>query len=162
MKRPEGRMDFTRFPSHAFLHTPPPSRSQGRIDELRRAVEEEKHLVMSAEFTADAPGEEEGEGGDNKQDASRASTLAAQKQLNRARERWRKVLKTTFAALPSRPSPHALPFTFTGARHGAAGRRLACQLLVWAAAAASFALRRPADGERGGGGHRPEDAELWR
>ena len=62
--------------------------SQARIDELRRAVEEEKHLVMAAEYSRESKG---ASGGD--EDQGRSSTLAAQKQLNRARERGRKTLK---------------------------------------------------------------------
>ncbi|KOO27627.1 neurofilament triplet l [Chrysochromulina tobinii] len=62
--------------------------SQARIDELRRAVEEEKHLVMAAEYSRESKG---ASGSD--EDQGRSSTLAAQKQLNRARERGRKTLK---------------------------------------------------------------------
>uniref|UniRef100_A0A7S2N7U8 ODAD1 central coiled coil region domain-containing protein n=1 Tax=Haptolina brevifila TaxID=156173 RepID=A0A7S2N7U8_9EUKA len=67
--------------------------SQSRIDELRRAVEEEKTLVMSAEYSAAGGEAEPGETGET-HDAGRSSTQAAQKQLTRARERWKKVLKT--------------------------------------------------------------------
>ena len=62
--------------------------SQLRIDELRRAVDEEKELVMSAEYTMASGTEAEGE------DTGSSSTRAAQKQLSRARDRWKKVLKT--------------------------------------------------------------------
>jgi len=69
--------------------------SQLRIDELRRAVEEEKSLVMTAEYSAAGGEAEIGETGDTQHDAGRSSTQQAQKQLTRAKERWKKVLKTS-------------------------------------------------------------------
>jgi len=66
--------------------------SQARIDELRRMVDEEKALVMSAEYSRESKG-----GDPSEEDTGRASTLAAQKQLTRARERWKKVLKTSIS-----------------------------------------------------------------
>jgi len=66
--------------------------SQGRIDELRRAVEEEKSLVMSAEYSAAGGDAQPGETGET--EGGRSSTQAAQKQLSRARDRWKKVLNT--------------------------------------------------------------------
>lgn len=62
--------------------------SQQRIDELQRALEEEKALVMSAEYTMASGAEAEGE------DQGSMATRAAQKQLSRARDRWKKALKT--------------------------------------------------------------------
>jgi len=68
--------------------------SQSRIDELRRAVEEEKHLVMSAEYRSESKGADAA-GAEGSEDTGRGATLDAQKQLNRARERWKKVFKTS-------------------------------------------------------------------
>ena len=79
--------------------------SQTRIDELRRAVEDEKALVMAAEYARDVAGDDgaaepaaDGTAALPAADGSesgRSSALEAQKQLNKARERWRKTLKTS-------------------------------------------------------------------
>ena len=64
--------------------------SQSRIDELTKLVEEEKRAVMSAEYSVGA-----GDEAASNQDTDSAQMLAAQKALAKARERWRKVLKTS-------------------------------------------------------------------
>jgi hypothetical protein len=64
--------------------------SQGRIDELSKLVDEEKRAVMAAEYSVGA-----GDEAASNQDTDSAQTLAAQKALAKARERWRKVLKTS-------------------------------------------------------------------
>jgi len=63
--------------------------SQSRIDELQGAVDEQKRLVMSQEYSI-ANGDAEAAGS---QDTDSAQTAAAQKALTKARERWTKVLK---------------------------------------------------------------------
>jgi len=64
--------------------------SQGSIEELQRAVEEEKRLVMAAEYSmaSGADAEATGTAGDS------AALAASTKQLNKVRERYRKLLKT--------------------------------------------------------------------
>ena len=63
--------------------------SQSRIEELQKAVDEEKQLVMSAEYSV-ANGDAEAAGA---QETDSAQTLAAQKALLKQRERWTKVVK---------------------------------------------------------------------
>jgi len=64
--------------------------SQGRIDELHKAVEEEKQLVMSAEYSVAASGNEAASGS---QDTDATLKDDATKKLAKARERWAKVVK---------------------------------------------------------------------
>ena len=64
--------------------------SQGRIEKLTAEVDEEKRLVMAAEYSL-ANGDAEASG---TQDTTSTQTYAAQKALNKARERYKKLLKT--------------------------------------------------------------------
>ena len=65
------------------------AREPGHIDELTKLVEEER-AVMAAEYSVGA-----GDEAASNQDTDSAQMLAAQKALAKARERWRKVLKTS-------------------------------------------------------------------
>lgn len=65
------------------------SESQNRIAELQQAVDVEKTQVMNAEYSA-ANGDAEAAGA---QETDSAQTHAAQKALNKQRERWVKVAK---------------------------------------------------------------------
>jgi hypothetical protein len=66
--------------------------SQGKIEELQQHVEEEKRLVMAAEYSLASGGAELATGA---QDGNSGATIAAQKALGKARERWKKLLKTS-------------------------------------------------------------------
>lgn len=63
--------------------------SQSRIEELTHLVEEEKRLVMSAEYTVGA-----GDEAASNQETDSAQLHNAAKALSKARERYKKVLKT--------------------------------------------------------------------
>jgi len=63
--------------------------SQSRIDELQHLVEEEKRQVMATEYSVGA-----GDEAASNQDTDSAQMITAQKALGKARERWKKVLKT--------------------------------------------------------------------
>jgi len=64
--------------------------SQSRIDELQNLVEDEKRQVMASEYSVGA-----GDEAASNQDTDSAQTQAARKALVKARERWRKVFKTS-------------------------------------------------------------------
>ena len=64
--------------------------SQGRIDELQALVDEEERQVTASEYSVGA-----GDEAASNQDTDSAQTQAARKALVKARERWRKVFKTS-------------------------------------------------------------------